>query len=175
MSIRRRRLAAIALVVTAPLTLSACSTSFGAPTNQQYQQGIGANLREGSVQIYNGLFVDNEDGTATFSGAFLAREEDQVITSASVTPSLGAPVPVTLEAPIELAAEDLLPVGSQGKIIVASDAVEAGRYVTLTLGTSSGEVTLDVPVVERTEMYSSVATEPVATAESEDLTPEVEG
>ncbi|TSD68197.1 hypothetical protein [Aeromicrobium piscarium] len=170
MSLRRRRIAAIALVAASPLVLSACGTSFSAQTNQQYQQSIGANLRDtdAPVQIYNGLFVDNGDGTATFSGALLARAEDQVVESVEVTSSgtdvtaspSGTPTLVDLPNGIELTAELLAPVGADGEIIVEDDEVVEGRYALVTLNLSSGQqVSLNVPVVARSEMYSSVATE----------------
>ncbi|WP_140400217.1 hypothetical protein [Aeromicrobium sp. PE09-221] len=170
MSLRRRRIAAIALVAASPLVLSACGTSFSAQTNQQYQQSIGANLRDidAPVQIYNGLFVDNGDGTATFSGALLARAEDQVVESVEVTASgtdvnatpSGTPTLVDLPNGIELRAELLAPVGADGEIIVEDDEIVEGRYALLTLNLASGgQVSLNVPVVARSEMYSSVATE----------------
>ncbi|OUZ07459.1 hypothetical protein BHE97_16725 [Aeromicrobium sp. PE09-221] len=169
-SLRRRRIAAIALVAASPLVLSACGTSFSAQTNQQYQQSIGANLRDidAPVQIYNGLFVDNGDGTATFSGALLARAEDQVVESVEVTASgtdvnatpSGTPTLVDLPNGIELRAELLAPVGADGEIIVEDDEIVEGRYALLTLNLASGgQVSLNVPVVARSEMYSSVATE----------------
>lgn len=169
-SLRRRRLAAIALVAASPLVLSACGTSFSAQTNQQYQQSIGANLRDidAPVQIYNGLFVDNGDGTATFSGALLARSEDRVIESVEVTASgtdvnatpSGTPTVVDLPNGLELTAEMLAPLGEGGEIIVDNEDVVEGRYALLTLNLASGEqVSLNLPVVARTEQYSSVATE----------------
>lgn len=169
-SLRRRRLAAIALVAASPLVLSACGTSFSAQTNQQYQQSIGANLRDidAPVQIYNGLFVDNGDGTATFSGALLARSEDRVIESVEVTASgtdvnatpSGTPTVVDLPNGLELTAEMLAPLGEGGEIIVDNEDVGEGRYALLTLNLASGEqVSLNLPVVARTEQYSSVATE----------------
>ena len=169
-SLRRRRIAAIALVAASPLVLSACGTSFSAQTNQQYQQSIGANLRDtdAPVQIYNGLFVDNGDGTATFSGALLARAEDQTVESVEVTSSgtdvtaspSGTPTLVDLPNGLELTAEVLAPVGTDGEIIVEDDEIVEGRYALLTLNLSSGQqVSLNVPVVARSEMYPSGATE----------------
>lgn len=169
MSLRRRRIAAIALVATAPFVLSACGTSFGAQTNQQYQASVGANLRDldSPVQIYNGLLVDNEDGTATFSGALLARgDEDQQIESVEITASdsdtnatpAGTPTTVELGEPLQLPAETLVPVGADGEIIVEDDQIEAGGYALITLELASGEqVSLNIPVVVRTSMYDSIA------------------
>ena len=60
------RLAALAAIAT--LGLAGCAgTGMDAQTNAQYQPGIGANVRSGSIQLFNALAVDNGDGTATFS------------------------------------------------------------------------------------------------------------
>ncbi|RLV54888.1 hypothetical protein D9V41_13795 [Aeromicrobium phragmitis] len=164
MSLRRRRLAATALVATAPFVLSACGTSFNAQTNQQYQPGIGANVRDldAPVQVYNGLFVDNGDGTATFSGALLARGEDErIVESVEVTPEEGQSVEAVLPGTLRLPAEVLVPVGEAGEIFVESPAVRAGYYVSMTLTLASGDqVSLRVPVEPREEMYASVAQTP---------------
>lgn len=148
----RRTLAAIVLAATAPFALSACGTSFGAQTNQQYQAGIGANLRTGPVEVYNGVFVDNGNDTFTFSGALLA-EEPQTIESVSIDGTTKK-----LAQPIELEADLLLTLGSKGEVIVSSDDIDAGDYVTVTFAASpGGDVSIEVPVVERTETYKSVA------------------
>lgn len=172
----RRRLAATALVAASPFALSACGTSFNAQTNQQYQPGIGTNVRDldVSVQVYNGLFVDNGDGTATFSGAFLARGEDeQIIESVEVSPGEGQSVQATLVAPLRLPAEVLVPVGENGEIFVESPDVRAGYYVTMTITLASGEeISLQVPVEPREEMYASVARTPSTPEPPGDLTGE---
>jgi len=148
----RRTIAAIALAATAPFALSACGTSFGAQTNQQYQAGVGANLREGPLKVYNGLFVDNGDGTLTFSGGLLAGEE-QTIESVSIDGAAKR-----LPAPIEVAPNALLTLGTEGEIIVRSRDIEAGDYVTISFAaTPGGDVSVRVPVVERTETYEGVA------------------
>lgn len=176
MSLRRRRLAATALVATAPFVLSACGTSFNAQTNQQYQPGIGANVRDldKPVQVYNGLFVDNGDGTATFSGALLARGEDeQTIESIEITPGDGQSVEATLSGPMRLPAEVLVPVGEAGEIFVESPDVQAGYYVTMTLNLASGDqVSLRVPVEPRRDMYASVAQTPGTPGTPGDVTGE---
>src|SRR4051794_5238829 len=71
------RLAAAAAV--AMVALGGCSgTGMDAQTNAQYQSGVGANVRTGSIQLYNALAVDNGDGTATFSASILNRDETAV-------------------------------------------------------------------------------------------------
>lgn len=161
MSTRRRTIAAIALAVSAPFALSACGTSFGAQTNQQYQAGVGANLRTGPIGVYNGLFVDNGDGTATFSGGLLS-DEAQTIESVTVDGAAKK-----LARPISLEPNALLTLGTAGEIVVRSD-VAAGDYVTISFAaTPGGDVSIEVPVVTRTEMYADVAKRPTAAGETE--------
>ncbi|MET1134105.1 MAG: hypothetical protein ABWX60_11850 [Aeromicrobium sp.] len=172
----RRTLAAIALAVAAPFALSACGTSFGAQTNQQYQAAVGSNLRTGPIGIYNGLFVDNGDGTATFSGALLS-SESQTIESVTVDGAAKK-----LARPITLKPNTLLTLGPAGEIVVRSADIAAGDYVTISFAaTPGGDVAIEVPVVPRTEMYANVAKRPTsggATAtqeqESDPATPESE-
>ncbi len=148
-------IAAVALAVTAPFALSGCGTSFGAQTNQQYQAGVGSNLRTGPVGVYNGLFVDNGDGSATFSGALLA-DEDQTIESVSINGSA-----LKLATPIALTADELTTLGADGEIIVESDDVTEGAYVTISFAaTPAGDISLEVPVVARTAEYDGVASSP---------------
>jgi len=155
----RRKLAAIVLAASAPFALSACGTSFGAQTNQQYQAGIGANLRTGPIGVYNGVFVDNGNGTLTFSGALLS-EEKQTIDSVSVDGTSKE-----LAQPITLDPELLLTLGPKGEIIIKSDDISAGDYVTITFAAQpGGDVEIEVPVVARTETYESVAKRPGAEA-----------
>lgn len=164
-SLRRRRLATIALVATAPFVLSACGTSFGAQTNQQYQPGIGANLRDkdAPVEIYGALFVENGDGTATFSGTFLTHDDDRALESVQVTSSEGTSAEAVLAEPLELPAEVLVPVGEDGKIIVENEDLRAGYYASVTFTLASGDqVSLNVPIEERGPVYSDVARTPAA-------------
>ncbi len=151
----RRTIATIALAVAAPFALSACGTSFGAQTNQQYQAAVGSNLRSGPIGIYNGLFVENPNGSVTFSGALLSAEK-QTIESVSVDGAAKKlPTPITLEP------NTLLTLGSEGEIVIRSADISAGDYVTINFAASpAGDVSIDVPVVARTREYASVASAP---------------
>lgn len=156
----RRTLASITLAVAAPFALSACGTSFGAQTNQQYQAGIGSNLRTGPIGVYNGLFVDNGDGTATFSGGLLSKES-QTIESVTVDGDAKK-----LAEPLTLKPDTLLTLGKTGEIVVKSKDIEAGDYVTISFAASpAGDVSVEVPVVARTEVYADVAEKPAPSPE----------
>ena len=153
MSKRRLRIAATAIALASTFALSACGSNFGAQTNHSYQAAVGTNIRSGPIQVFNALFVDNGDGTATFSGALLAPDGAQEIVSATVNGE-----EVALVAPIALAENKLFTVGAQGEIIATLSPEAIGRNVTLTLTSASGDsLTVSAVVVERTSMYDSVA------------------
>ena len=65
-TVRRRRIAATALAMTAALTLGGCGTSFNAQTTHIYQPAVGAN-HHGEMDVLNTLLVANDDGSATLS------------------------------------------------------------------------------------------------------------
>ena len=163
----RRTIAAIALTVAAPFALSACGTSFNAQTNQQYQAGVGSNLRTGPIQVYNGLFVSNDDSdempSATFSGGLLSAEPQKII-QVSVAAD-GATVTAEPSVPVNLEANKLKTLGAAGEFVISMESLVPGAVVTVTFESASGDVaSLEVPVVERTEMYADVATKPAKSA-----------
>ena len=158
---RLRSTAAILLAATA-LALSACSgTGIGAQTNQQYQAGVGTNLRTGQVQLYNALAVDNEDDTATVSAVIVNTSEDtQKLDAVSATTADGTSIE-SRTAPAIIGPGDSFNTGPAATIVLTGGAVKAGDYITMTLAfDKAGEVTIDAPVVTRTEMYSDVAESP---------------
>ncbi|NLC98345.1 MAG: hypothetical protein GX678_04635 [Actinomycetales bacterium] len=153
MSKRRLRIAATAIALASTFALSACGSNFSAQTNHQYQAAVGSNVRSGPIQVFNALFVDNGDGTATFSGALLAPSGSQEIVEAAVP---GADV--SLSGPIKLAKNTLFTVGAQGEIITTLDPNQIGRNIELTLTSTSGDkLAVSAVVVERSDMYASVA------------------
>ena len=155
---RLRSAAAILLAATA-IGLAGCSgTGVGAQTNQQYQAGVGANLRTGQVQLYNALAVDNDDGTATLSAVIVnTSEETQKLDAASAVTSDGTPVDSQI-APAIVGPGDSFDTGPAATVVFSGGDIKAGDYVTLTLAfDKAGDVTIDIPVVTRTEMYADVA------------------
>lgn len=164
MSTRRHRIAAIALALVVSFAATACGTNFSAQTNQQYQAGVGANIRTGDVQVFNALFVDNGDGTATFSGAVLAAEDDESLTEVSTKGGKAA-----FAGPVDVAKGELVTLGAEGELIVTLGDTPVGGHVEVTLTSKTGSsVTADAPVVDRTSTYESVAKKSTGTDTTED-------
>ena len=163
-------MAAATLFAATAVALAGCSgTGIDAQTNQQYQAGVGANLRTGQMQLFNTLAVDNGDGTATLSTVIVnTTDETQKLeaVNATVTDS-GEPVDFEA-APAIIGPGDSFNTGPAATVMLTGGVVEAGDYVTLTLAFDrAGEVTIEAPVVTRTEMYSEVANEPGGSGEGE--------
>lgn len=167
-TVRTRRLAAASTLLLA-LSLSGCGTGGEAATNQQYQPGVGANLRTGDVQLYNALLVASDDGTMALSAGLL-NTTDTAQTLESVSIALkdgGAAVDVEPSVDVSLAPGSLFTIGRAGEVagVEASD-LQSGRYATVTLSFSgAGDITIEAPVVARSETYAAVAEEPAASDE----------
>lgn len=162
----RLRSAVATLIAATALALAGCTgTGVDAQTNQQYQAGVGANLRTGQVQLYNALAVDNDDGTATLSAVVVnTTDETQKLDAVTATTAGGDPVDTTT-APAIIAPGDSFNTGPAATVMLTGGAVKAGDYVTITMTfDKAGDVTIDLPVVTRTEMYHDVAENPGGTS-----------
>jgi len=154
-----RRLAIVA--VTTAFGLGGCAgTGMDAQTNAQYQAGVGANVRSGSIQLYNALAVDNGNGTATFSAAILNRADTPAkLTGATARGSDGSTVKATT-APAIVDVGQLFNTGKAGAVILQDKELAAGEYVTVKLTFTDGRtVSVEAPVVARTAIYDEVATD----------------
>lgn len=168
-TVRRRRLTAASLAVTAALTLSACGTSFDAQTNQVYQPAVGANER-GDVDALHTLLVGNADGTATLSAGLVNHLEDEQ-TLASVAVVNGDGEKLTVRAPrTALALPQNVLTQSGGDAATAftiAEGAEPGDYVDITFTFSdSGPLRVKAPVVARSAEYDSVVGDTTASSSS---------
>lgn len=159
-TVRRRRLAATALAVTAGLTLGGCGTGFNAQTNQVYQAGVGANHR-GEMDVLNTLLVANDDKSATLSAAIVNNSgSEQSLSSVTVTTLTDEKLTVRdATSPVQLPQDALSPVGAtEAGGFRVTDGATAGSYVKVTLTFSdAAPVTIQAPVVARTAQYAGVA------------------
>lgn len=154
-----RRLAIVA--AAAALGLGGCAgTGMDAQTNAQYQAGVGANVRSGSIQLFNALAVENGDGTATLSAAILNRADTPAkLTGATARGSDGSAVKATI-APAIVDPGQLFNTGKAGAVILQDKELQAGEYVTVKLTFDGGRsVSVEAPVVARNAIYDEVATD----------------
>jgi hypothetical protein len=154
------RSAAATLIAGAALALAGCGgTGDDAQTNQQYQAGVGANLRTGEVQLYNALAVDNGDGTATLSAVVVnTTDKTQKLDNATATATSDGDLVDVNIAPAIIGPHDSFNTGPAATVVFTGGTVEPGDYVTLTLSfDQAGDVTIEAPVVTRTKIYDDVA------------------
>ena len=128
----RLRSAAATLLAATSLGLAGCiATGDDAQTNQQYQAGVGANLRTGDVQLYNALAVDNGDGTATLSTVVVnTSEETQKLDSVTATTSDGTTVKSRV-APAIIGPGDSFNTGPAATVVLTGDAAVSYTHLTL--------------------------------------------
>ncbi|WP_332662692.1 hypothetical protein [Aeromicrobium sp.] len=163
-TVRRRRLAATALATTALLTLGGCGTGFEADTNRVYQAAVGADHR-GEIDVLNTLLVANDDGSATLAASIVNNTDaEQKLASVTITTLDGKDLTVrSTEKALKLPAGMLTPVDgtSDAGGFWVTEGAEAGDYVKVTLNFSeAAQVTIEAPVVARTEEYAKIASEP---------------
>ena len=145
------------------LTLTGCGTGFSAQTSQQYDAAVGSNHRGGEIDVLNALFVDNADGTATFSAALLNKGTSaHILNSVMTTTDDGTAIASTLTKPQELRSQMVYSPGKDGDIIMTG-SFSAGGFVKITFDFDGvAPLTINVPVVTRTSTYDSVAKRPAA-------------
>ena len=156
---RSLRLAAGALVLTAPL-LTSCG--FGKATDMVYTPAEGTNDRSGDIKILSAVVVAAQANSGTFIATFSNNSLDSV--SLDSVESAGTPEVTVADIPEgELPPRDYVNLADEGGPVVTGE-FEAGRMLPLTLSFSDGQTTtLDVPVVfacdEWADLDESVAVE----------------
>ena len=145
------------------LTLTGCGTGFSAQTNQQYDAAVGSNHRGGEIDVLNALFVDNADGTATFSAAILNKGTNvHILNSVMTTTDAGTAIASTLTKPQELRSQLVYSPGKKGDIVMTG-SFPAGGFVKITLDFDGvAPLTINAPVVTRNSIYDNVAKRPAA-------------
>lgn len=178
-SVRTRRTAAASLTLVAALGLSACGTGFDTAVNQQYQAAVGADNREGDVEILNALVVADEgplepaeqvevseaegeaeeteapEREAAEAGTVAASlvnngDDDVVLTSITAGSVDGEQVEVTGRGRVSVPKGQLVRLGVDARTLFAVSPVDAGRYVELTFTFDDGStVVVNTPTVAR--------------------------
>lgn len=171
-SVRPRRSALAAFVFAAGLILTGCGTGLDAQTAQAYDAAVGSNSRGGEVEVHNALFVDNKNDTATLSAAFLNKDTaDDTLTGVTVVNGDGETIEAKLAEPIPLKPDTLYASGKTADVLLSGSNFAAGDFLTVTFTfTDAAEISIDVPVVVRNEMYDNIAEGPVTPPDAE--TPE---
>jgi len=144
-----RRVAIVALLL-APV-LAACG--FSEQTDQVYQAAVGVNDRSGEVDILNALIVSGVNGSGTFAGTLVNKNQTEDDTLDSVSgPDVTAP-----QVSVDVPAAGVAPLAETGDVTVKGSSIKPGNFVELTLAFANGQsTTIKVPVVAATGDYSDV-------------------
>jgi hypothetical protein len=154
----RPRVAVALLVLLAPV-LTACSTNFSAPTEQFYNPGRGTNERSGDIKVLGAVIVSGAAGSGTLSATLVNTGDDEDTLSAVSVDGEAGTIKAGAES-TELTPSTPLDLAKEGSVTVTGDAIEAGRYVELTLEFENADsVTFEVPVVSNTGDYEDVPVE----------------
>lgn len=145
-----QRRAAIAALLLAP-ALTACG--FSAQTDQVYQPAVGVNDRSGSVDILNAMIVSGTDGSGTFAGTLVNKNQTQDDVLDGVT----GPGITASRATVTIDAGGNARLAESGELTLQGSAIKPGTFVELTFSFGSGQsTTLKVPVVAATGDYADV-------------------
>jgi len=149
MTLVRRRSAAVALLLTAPL-LTACG--FDNQTDQVYQAATGTNERTvDGVDVLNALIVSAENGQGTFGGSLsLPDEATKPVELTSITDG-------SLTAPVQVKPGEVVNLAQSGRVRLQGSDIVAGNFLPISFGFSDGKtVHMLVPVIDHDGPYASV-------------------
>ncbi|HET7736040.1 MAG TPA: hypothetical protein VFK52_08710 [Nocardioidaceae bacterium] len=146
MTTLRTRLTQVALVLAVP-ALAACSTNFGAPTDQDYIPARGVNERSGDVDVLNVVVVSDTDGRGTVVASLVnGTDEDDTLTGVTVAGSEAEIADARQNAAIPAGGSANL--ATAGAVTASSAEIEGGRFVEVVFTFQrAGTVTVEAPVV----------------------------
>ena len=145
-----QRRVAIAALLLAP-ALTACG--FNEQTDKVYQPAVGVNDRSGTIDILNALVVSGTDGSGTFAGTLVDKDQTQGDTLEGVS---GTGITASRKT-VEVPAAGAVNLAEDGTVTLQGASIVPGHWVTLTFAFSSGQsTTVKVPVVEAGGDYAHV-------------------
>jgi hypothetical protein len=156
---RTRRLAAVAVLLAAPL-ISSCGVNFKAQTDQVYTPAEGVNDRSGDVDVLNALIVSDQDGIGRFIAGFANNKgTEQTLTSVTGV-GVDQQIKFTLDGgDFSVPGYGFLQLANPGggMVTATGDPVKPGYFVQLQLQFSdAAPVEMDVPVLLPDEDFKDV-------------------
>ncbi|WP_344304244.1 hypothetical protein [Nocardioides bigeumensis] len=164
---RRRRTTALVVGALAASALTSCG--FDAATDRPYTPGVGVSDQDGQIDVLSAVVVSSAPGQGRFVASLSNGDQRDSGTFDSLAPAGGSDVEAAEFEPIEVGPGSLVNLVDVEPITLTGD-FEAGDFVTVTIGFSSGESsTMDVPVVDNAGYYADLdgPSSPDATADTE--------
>jgi hypothetical protein len=150
-----------ALLLSFPVVGLVAGCGMNAQLLKPYTPGDGTNSdvggENGTLKVRNLVVISRAKGEGIVSATIVSNAADR-LTGATVAPqtlegTTGAPVPVTLAAPVQLGEGSLVVLTNQQPLItVRAPDLEAGSSATVVMQfAEAGTVTLNCPVVDGTQ------------------------
>jgi hypothetical protein len=162
----------VALMLFLGLTLTAAACGMNVQTLNPYTPAEGVNFDVGGVNLRNVMVLSRTEGEGFLSASLTASEADSLVsvtgTAMKSDGSEGAPLTVTLPAPIEIPPGGLVVLTDGPLIEVTSADLQSGLVAKLVLTFSkAGEVTTNAPVVDAEQpAYATISPSPSASPSS---------
>jgi hypothetical protein len=163
--------AAAALLLSVGLLSTGAACGFDAQLLKPYTPGDGTNIdvgEDGALKIRNLVLISRAKGEGIVSATLISTNADR-LRGVTVAPqkldgTVGAAVPATLAAPVDLAGTLVVLTDKQPLITVSAPDLEAGISATVVMQfEKSGDVTLNAPVVDGTVApWSTISPSPSA-------------
>lgn len=156
-----------ALALAAPLT--ACG--FDLATDRYYTPAVGANNREGQVDVLGAVVVSTEAGSGTFIASLSNNSTEETVTLTELGSTEAQDVTAAAFAPVEIEPGRLVNLADPAAEITLTGDFEAGDFVEVALGFDNGEtIALEVPVVPNAGDFAGLDGEPAEVEETESST-----
>lgn len=154
MPLRRKAAFACLAILFVPV-LSSCGFDYA--TNREYTPSVGANNRDGQVDVLNAVIVAPEDG----SGVFIASLSNNSVTEDASFDEISSEAGLTFEGltPIALAPSGFVNLADPASetVIAATGEFALGDFVPVTLTFGNGEaISLKVPVVGNCGVFAEI-------------------
>ena len=155
------------LALAAPLT--ACG--FDLATDRYYTPAVGANNRDGQVDVLAAVVVSTEPGSGTFIASLSNNSTQEPVALTEVGSTETQDLTAADFTPVEVEPGQLVNLADPPAEIKVTGDFEAGDFVEVALGFDNGEtVELDVPVVPNAGDYAGLDGKPADVEESESST-----
>lgn len=165
----RRTLARSLTVLALAAPLTACG--FDLATDRYYTPAVGANDREGQVDVLGAVVVSTEPGSGTLIASLSNNSTQEPATLTEVGSTEAQDLTAAEFAPVEVGPGRLVNLADPPAEIKVTGDFEAGDFVEVALGFDNGEtVALDVPVVPNAGDYEGLDGEPAPVEETESST-----
>ncbi len=154
MKLRRKiALASGALLFTVP-ALTACGFDYA--TDRYYTPAVGANNRDGQVDVLAAVIVASQDGSGRFIASLSNNTTTETISFDAVKPGEGASVQLADVEPHEIGPNQLVNLVDEPAIEITGD-FKLGDFVPLVLTFGNGEsIPVKAPVVPNSGDFAGI-------------------